>query len=143
MGFELLEGITSADYAFRCRERDLGGLFRESALAMMALLLDHPPAVEKREERGLQLENPAADMLLFNYLGEFIFYKDSESLLLLPGAVRVWEEDGLFRLDAVLEGERIEPSRHLFHVDIKAVTLHGFEVVREGDMWRATVVLDV
>ncbi len=143
MGFELLEGITSADYAYRCREADLDGLFRESALAMTALLLENPAAVEKREERGLHLENPAADMLLYNYLGEFIYYKDSENLLLLPGAVKVWEEAGLFRLDAVLVGERIDPSRHLFHVDIKAVTLHGLEVVKEGDLWRATVVLDV
>jgi SHS2 domain-containing protein len=40
-------------------------------------------------------------------------------------------------------GEGIEPSRHEQGVDVKAVTLHRFEVCKIPAGWRAFIVFDI
>ncbi|OYT40589.1 hypothetical protein B6U80_02575 [Candidatus Pacearchaeota archaeon ex4484_26] len=40
-------------------------------------------------------------------------------------------------------GEKIDVKRHQSLVDVKAVTMHLFEVKKQGKYWKARVVLDV
>jgi len=61
----------------------------------------------------------------------------------LPGIVRYASACPTGLLVATLRGERIDPDRHGLRADVKAVTLHGFSLVRRGSGWEATVVLDI
>ena len=40
-------------------------------------------------------------------------------------------------------GEKIDMKKHEMLVDVKAVTMHMFEVKKEKNIWKARVVLDV
>jgi SHS2 domain-containing protein len=81
--------------------------------------------------------------LLFSFLQELIFYKDARRLLLHADRVRIEEREGLFRLEAQVSGEQIDAGGHRLLVDVKAVTLHRFQLLLEDRIWKAIVVLDV
>ena len=139
----MLEGLTLADAAFRAEEADLEELFRTAWRATLELMLPDPSTLRARERRRIALANPAVDLLLFDFLGELIYYKDAEGLLLgLEGLVIRGGPDG-YGLEAQAAGETADPARHALGVDVKAVTLHRLAVELTPEGWQATVVLDV
>jgi SHS2 domain-containing protein len=139
----MLEGLTRADAAFRAEEADLGELFRTAWRAALELMLPEPATLRRLKRRRIELANPALDLLLFDFLGELIYHKDAEGLLLGLERVAVREAPGGYRLEAEAAGEAVDPARHALGVDVKAVTLHRLAVERTPQGWQATVVLDV
>jgi SHS2 domain-containing protein len=139
----MLEGLTLADAAFRAEEDSLEELFRTAWRATLELMLPDPSTLRSAERRAIALANPAVDLLLFDFLGELIYYKDSEALLLDLQRLRVRGEPGAYSLEAEAAGEAVDPARQALGVDVKAVTLHHLAVERTPQGWQATVVLDV
>jgi SHS2 domain-containing protein len=93
--------------------------------------------------RGFHAQAEDLERLLFEYLQQFIFFKDAEQLLLRVSKVAITQETGVLGLTAEAAGEKIDPSRHDLNADVKAVTLHRFCVRHEPEGWIATVVLDI
>lgn len=141
--FEIIDGVTRADVAFRAYGGTITELFASAALALMSIMLVNPEGIVFSTKRSIALDNRDRELLLFEFLNEFLFFKDSELLLLKPESVDIEEVDGEFRLQCDARGEHIDRNRHAFNVDIKAVTMHGLSVARESEQWFATVVLDV
>ncbi len=139
----MLEELTLADVAFRAEEDTLEELFRTAWRATLELMLPDPSTLRQAERRGIALANPAVDLLLFDFLGELIYYKDAEGLLLDLRRLSVQGEPDGYRLEAEAAGEAVDPARHALGVDVKAVTLHHLAVERTAKGWQATVVLDV
>jgi SHS2 domain-containing protein len=106
-------------------------------------MIDNLEAIALHETRTFTLENDALDMLLFNFLQEFVYYKDSELLLLRAQQVQIEEKDGESHLSAVTHGEMLDRDRHQERVDVKAVTLHRFQLEKTDDGWTAMVILDI
>jgi SHS2 domain-containing protein len=143
MNYEFLEDVAIADIAFRAWGKDLGELFKAAGDATMNAMIDNLEAIEPKEQQNISLENDELDMLLFNFLQEFIYYKDSEQLLLRAQQVEFSERDGNHQLTAVFRGETLDPHRHEQRVDVKAVTLHRFQLEKTDDGWTAMVILDI
>ena len=143
MPYRFLEHLATADIAFEAIGADLEKLFVSAARATINTMLDDLDTLATRASRNIALSNTELDLLLFDYLQELIYYKDSEGLLLLPESIDVNEQDGNFLLRSTLAGEEIDPSRHEQLTDVKAVTLHRFELKRISEGWRAIVILDV
>lgn len=132
-----------ADVAFEAWGATREELFAASAGALLRTMVANPEEVERRQDIAISLEHEELDLLLFDFLGELIFYKDARRLLLHADEVRINDVEGGFRLDAPAWGEKIDSQRHKLLVDVKAVTLHRFQVVCENGAWKATIVLDV
>ncbi|HWO43002.1 MAG TPA: archease [Candidatus Eisenbacteria bacterium] len=143
MPYEFLEDVAIADIAFRSWAKDLEGVFIESGNALTNVMVEDLESIEAREERAVRAENDALDMLLFDFLGQLIYFKDAEKLLLRALEVKVIQRDGRFALDARLAGEPIDVTRHRLRVDVKAVTLHQFRLEKTDDEWQAFVILDI
>jgi len=143
MEFELLEDITRADLAFRVRGSSLDELFFAAAQALSGIMLEQPGLVRRGRRVSISMRERDLDMLLYDFLQEFVFYKDAESLLLVPDSVQVSNNTEGYSINAVASGEQIDRGRHRFTVDIKSVTMHNLAVVRNDGYWSATVVLDV
>ncbi len=143
MGYRLLEGLTQADVAFRAEEESLEELFRTAWQATLELMLPDSGSLRRTARRRTALANPALDLLLFDFLGELIYYKDAEGLLLDLESLALEGGPGGYRLEAAAAGEAADPARHELGLDVKAVTLHHLAVERVPRGWRATVVLDV
>jgi len=143
MPFRYREDIATADVAFEAWGETREELFISSAAALLGTMTAAPEQVARQEALTIRLEHEELDLLLWSFLQELVFYKDARRLLLHADRVRIEERDGLFCLEAAVSGERIEAGRHRLLVDVKAVTLHRFQVAFVDNLWRAAVVLDV
>lgn len=144
MPYRFLEDIAIADVAFEAWGSSLEEMFVAAASATMRVMVEDLETIDRREQRTLHLEAEAVDLLLFQFLQELIFFKDAEQLLLPADSVAVQQrgEDD-WELTAVVCGEVIDPKRHELLVDVKAVTLHRFQVEALESGWKASVILDI
>jgi SHS2 domain-containing protein len=143
MPYAFIDELTVADIAFRAWGRSLEETFTAAAEAVMNAMVDDLSTIQPHETRELSLEDEALDMLLFNFLQEFIYYKDAEQLLLRVRELSIAAEHSPYSLRATVVGEAIDPQRHPMRVDVKAVTLHHFALAQTASGWEATVVLDI
>jgi SHS2 domain-containing protein len=143
MSYEFLEEIATADIAFRAWGKDLEELFKSAGDATIHVMIEDLETIEPKQTHNFDLENDALDMLLFDFLQELITYKDSDQLLLRPQQIQFEEKDGIHRLSAVTKGEKLDPKKHEQQVDVKAVTLHQFQLEKTEEGWTAMVILDI
>jgi SHS2 domain-containing protein len=143
MSYEFLEDIAIADIAFRAWGENLEEVFKAAADATVNAMIDNLDAIELKETRTFSLENDALDLLLFNFLQEFIYYKDSELLLLRAQQIQIEKKNADYHLTAVTRGEMLNRERHQERVDVKAVTLHRFQLEKTDEGWMAMVILDI
>lgn len=144
MSYRFIEGLTVADIAFEARGKTFEELFSSAGLAVTATQLQDLRTIRKKESRSFELTNKAIDLLLFNFLQELIYWKDVDLLLFKSFELSIRKKpDGSYLLTGTGAGEPIDVTRHRLRVDVKAVTMHKFEVTSDADGWKATVVLDI
>jgi SHS2 domain-containing protein len=143
MPYEYLDDIATADVAFIAWGATVEELFIAASDAVLNVMVKSLDAVERSEERRLELESDELEMLLFDLLQEIIFFKDADQLLLRIGSVRIRSADGSVSLTAEAFGEKIDPAKHELIVDVKAVTFHRYRVEQTPRGWEAMVILDI
>ncbi len=143
MPYRYLDEMATADVAFQAEAPDLEALFITAAEATVHVMIDDLTAIRRRTERRVTLQAEDIELLLFQFLQEFVFFKDAEGLLLLPEKVEIVQQPQKHRLKATVCGEVIDRNRHDLIVDIKAVTLHRFRVTQTDSGWETLVVLDI
>lgn len=110
MPYEFLEDVATADIAFRAWGENLEELFQAAGDATINVMIENLDQIELKEQRTFSLENDALDMLLFNFLQEFIYYKDSELLLLRAQQVKIEDKNSEYQLSAVTQGEKLDST---------------------------------
>ncbi len=143
MSYELIENITSADIAVRVKAPSLNILFEYGAEALMSEMIEDISSINKSVSKTGSIEGPDLSLLYFEFLNEFLFFKDAENLLLLPDEIAVSCAEGLYMCSFTLTGEKINRDVHQFRVDIKAVTLHALALYEENGIFIAESVFDV
>lgn len=143
MDYELVENITSADVAIRVRAESLNQLFISGAKALMSEMVDDISSIRSTASRDGILEGKDLSILYFEFLNEFLFFRDAESLLLVPVEVEISEAGGLFSCRYRLAGEKINREIHKFKVEVKAVTLHNLKIYESDGLFIAESVFDV
>jgi SHS2 domain-containing protein len=138
----VVEDVTLADVGLEVDAADLDDLFATAARALAELAVE-PATLAPAAERSVALEAPDLELLLYDWLAELVFLKDSERTVFPEAAVRVTSGSPC-RLTAVLRGGRIERGRTVLRADAKAVTFHQF-ALEHGPAagWRARFVVDV
>lgn len=142
--YEFLEH--TADILFQAKAETLEELFEQSALAveesMIKLKQIQPKKEIKIKGRNLKLE-----YLLFDFLNDLLFYKDSQQLLFSKFKCKIKEhKEGKkagYELNCSAFGEKLNPDKHEQKVDVKAITMHLFEVKKKGKSWMAQVLIDI
>jgi SHS2 domain-containing protein len=143
MSYEIIDSISRADIAYRVRGKDPGELFATGAAALVSIMLKNPEAIRPSSVVTFNCKSSGLDLLYFDFLSEFIYYKDSKKLILLPESVHIKQTNDTYYLACRANGEIIDRTRHIFNVDIKAVTMHNLIVEKSNNEWTATVVVDV
>ncbi|SFM50961.1 archease [Thermodesulforhabdus norvegica] len=147
MPYEYIEDWAPADQAFRAWGNAMEELFRSAVDALLGVMVSDPDLIYPEKKRNLSLREESPEFLLYQLLREIIYLKDSEHLLLRIGTdtrdllIRQ-EKDGWF-LDCNLLGQNLNAYRGEFLVDVKAVTLHRFSLMKTDRGWEATVVVDI
>ncbi|MBI4148160.1 archease [Candidatus Woesearchaeota archaeon] len=139
--FVFVEGVATADAVFDAFGKDVNELFSNAALALTAIMID-PVSLRAVKRKKIVLEEKDVPSLLFRFLEELIFLKDT--VLFLPKTCKVnVVEKKKVKLVAECVGATIDYKRHKLGVDAKAVTYHKFDVMQEKSGWKARVVIDI
>jgi SHS2 domain-containing protein len=139
--FHFREDVSIADCAIEVWGDSLGDLLEISARALSELMAE-PGAIAERERRPVRLIAESEELLLFDWIGEILFLKDRDRVILPRAEVRVNETRPL-ELVATLFGDVVDPGRTRRNVDVKAITMHELRVAREGKEWHGHFVVDL
>ena len=142
--YKVLEKVAIADIAYEAFGKDLNELFENAAFAIFEMMVDIK-TVDAKKKLEVKLENEKIENLLYDFLSEILFLKDSKYVVFKKVKVLIIEnkKNKLFELKAVLEGDKINSIKQKLENDIKAVTMHMFEVKKEKSGYKATVVVDI
>jgi len=139
--YKFLEDVAIADIAFEAYGKSLNEVFENAAFAIFELSADLD-TLNANKKVEFELENKKLDNLLYDFLSEILFLKDSKYMVFKHVHVSI-NEGKKNKLKAVLEGDKINPEVQHLENDIKAVTMHMFELKKEKNQWKATVVVDI
>ena len=114
-------------------------LFSRAALGMFQVI-GETSAVKPSERREIRVEAEDRAALLTRWLSELNFLHITEEMMFSRFEVEFCEET---KLIAAAYGERIDPSRHVIHTEIKAVTFHGLQIEQGERLCRAQVIFDL
>jgi SHS2 domain-containing protein len=143
MPYKFLEDLSIADAAFEATGSTLKEVFESSALAVTNTMIRNTESIEQKVKKEIKVESDTVEMLLFNFLQELVFYKDAEQLVFSKFDVDITPKGKKWKLSATAYGEKLDRERHQWVVDVKAVTLHHFELKETASGWRAQVILDI
>ena len=138
---KFLEKVAIADIAYEAYGKDLNELFENAALAIFELSAEIS-TVDAKKKVNVNLENEKIDNLLYDFLSEILFLKDSKYMVFKKVKVSI-KEGKTNKISAILEGDTINPEKQHLENDIKAVTMHMFELKKEKNRYKATVVVDI
>ncbi len=117
-----LNDIATVDVAIESRGNTLEELFSASAMATFEVMANIS-GIQPEIKKTLRMENPEIDDLLFDWLAELIYLKDSEFMLFSKYNLKI-TKDMNYNLEAEILGEEINQSRHDLRCDVKAITFH-------------------
>ena len=140
MGYTFIDH--TADVAADLTGRTLEELLVAAAQALTDTLTDldrvHPVITQ-----FVTVEAATVEDLLVDWLNELLYRFEVQNMLFSGATLDVEERGGRWHLSATVAGEMLDPSRHPSRVLVKSATYHGLSVTREGDEWRARIVLDI
>lgn len=139
--WEFLDMIALADCAMDVEGSSLDDLFATAARAVAEVMVD-PATVVITHERRVSLSAPSLDLLLYDWLSELLYLKDSEQMVFTEAEVLVTPASPC-RLEGRLRGGVIDRERTELRADAKAVTFHQFVLEPRGDGWHARLVIDI
>jgi SHS2 domain-containing protein len=130
---------TTADLAISAIAGTLQGLYATAATGLFSLLAD-PSSIRPITQRTVTAEAGDQVGLLIAFLNELLFLHESEDWLMASVSITTLSST---RIEAVVAGEAIDPTRHQIQHHIKAVTYHRASIRRTSRGWEATVIVDV
>ena len=128
----------TADIMFEAYGSSLNKLFENSGLATEDTMVNLKQ-IKPKIKKIVELENKDIETLLFDFLCEFIYFKDAELLLFSKIKVKITKG---FKLKAELFGDKLT-EKHEQKVDVKAVTFHKFKIEKKDNNYIARVILDI
>jgi SHS2 domain-containing protein len=143
MPYQYRDDIARGDVAFTAWGATRDELFCSAAEATIGVMVENLTSIKAEIHVEIALAHDELDLLLYDFLNELIFLKDSKRLLLLPHEVNISQTGARFSLLAKLSGEHPDQTRHHLAVDVKAVTMHKLSLEQTELRWQTTVVLDV
>ena len=131
----------TADLGIEGHGKNLNELFKNCALAIFECTANIKK-IDSKEERKIKLKNKKIDDLLYDFLSEIIYLRDADSIIFKDCDIKIGEGKE-YVLNANLVGEHINHDKHELFKDIKAITLHMFEVKKVKNEWTAKMIVDI
>ena len=137
--FELIEH--TADIGVRVYAKDLKELFKNSAEALVFLLVNQKK--EGRKEKTIKLEAESWEDLLVSWLNELISLFFAEKFLFCSCNLEVKENRSLKILEAKIKGIDFDPYSNKINMEIKAATYHNLKIKKKEDKVEVEIIFDI
>lgn len=135
--FEIVDH--TADVGIVAYGADMEELFSNAALALLALIAE-PGVVEGRLRFELEVTGRDRESLLVEWLNELIYMFDVRRVLCSRFDIQFPTANNL---KATCYGEHLDPVKHRIKTGVKAATYHMLRLDRDGNGYRAEIILDV
>lgn len=117
----------------------LEDLFQNAGYALFDTIVN-AAAITPAISRTVEITGDDPEMLLMNWLRELLYLCAVHQEVYAEFRIDALRTDAL---TATISGEPLEPEKHDFHTEIKAITYHQFCVTHEHNFWQARVLFDV
>ena len=141
MPYKYLEDVAVADVEFEATGKTLEELFVSCAEALENSMADLK-LISPKIKKEIKLKNESADLLLYDFLSELIYLKDTEQMLFGKFSVKI-KQGKNFEMIAEISGEKINPKKHKLEDDVKAVTMHDYKIEKTKSGFRIQILLDI
>jgi SHS2 domain-containing protein len=131
----------TADVGFHVEGESLDDLFTTAAEALIDYIVVSRAAVLPIASESVNLKADDLAELLVAWLNELIFRCETQHRVY--GRVEARVDASRCQLEATIEGEPIDRSRHILDHEVKAVTRHDAKVWKTDGGWNARVILDI
>ena len=138
MKFKYLENVAIADIAFEAYGKTLNEVFENCAYAFFDITCN-PKTIKQKIRIIIKLKDKDEKKLLYDFLSELIFLKDSKQLIFSKVKINIKDE----KLKATLYGDKISYDKHELRNDVKAITYHMFNLEKIKNNYKATIVVDI
>lgn len=129
----------TADVGITAYGKNLLELFTYAAKGMYSLLVDLK-TVQAKESKLIHLKAANIEELLIRWLNELLYWTATEKTVFAKFKVtKVTDRD----LYAEIRGEKIEPGKHKFGLEIKAATYHNLKIKHTLKGYEVTIIFDV
>jgi len=132
----------TADVLFVAQAASQGELFEQCGLAVEEAQVPLKN-IKPKQKKEINLENSTLEKLLFDFLDELLFLKDTEGLIFSKFKCKVEEKKNKFLLKCKAQGDKFDPNKHEQKVDAKAITMHMYKVEEIKGGWKAQVLVDI
>ena len=132
----------TADVMFEAYGSDLNELFENAALATEEIMVDMK-SIDSKIVHIISISSDSVEDLLYDFLSELIFVKDTESFLFNKFKISIFNKNKKYELKAECHGEIINRIKHRLNADAKAITKHKFEIKKIKDRYTAHVIVDI
>lgn len=143
MPYRFLEEKSIADIAFEATGKNLRELLESAAFAVTSTMIKDLSMIDGKVKKKIIVEAENSEMIVYKFLQHLVFLKDAEQLLFNKFEIDIVPKNKGWKLNVIAYGEKLNPEKHDLQTDVKAVTMHNFEVKETGDGWKAAVVLDI
>lgn len=140
--FVYLDDVAIADIAFDAYGKTLEELFTHCAEAVFTMMVNLK-TVDVTVAREIHLRADTIERLLYDFLSELVYLKDTELLLFKTVKVTLGRQGREHTLQATLHGDVIDREKHELGNDVKAITMHQFAITKEKNGYKARVVVDI
>jgi SHS2 domain-containing protein len=135
--FEIVDH--TADVGIIAYGANMEEVFSHAAQALFSLITE-PESVEEKLHLDLEVSSKDRDSLLVEWLNELIYLFDVQHILFNRFDIESLTHD---QLKATCYGENFDPMKHKIKVGVKAATYHMLKLDRNGDGYRAQMILDI
>jgi SHS2 domain-containing protein len=130
----------TADLGLRIQSPTIPALFAEAGQALFELVIENFNDIQAVSQHSVHLSQAQLDLLLFDWLNELLYLFETKRFV--GDRFDVNYHDGT--LDATVQGEPWDESRHHLDHEVKAITYHRLKVEQQTDgTWLAEVIVDI
>jgi len=125
-----------ADIGFEAYGHTEEELFQNAACALFSLITDLG-AIHPDTERHVEVHGNSESLIVF--LNELLYLWDVERFI--PKTIKIIRDGA--NITITLRGEIFDEKRHTITGAVKAVTYHQFSILKEEEMLKATLIIDM
>jgi SHS2 domain-containing protein len=129
----------TADIGIIAYGADVEELFSNAALALFSLITE-PESIEEKFHLNLKVSSEDRDSLLVEWLNELIYLFDAKHILFSRFDIESLTHN---ELKATCYGEGFDPMRHKIKRGVKAATYHMIKLDKNGNGYKAQIILDI
>ena len=132
----------TADIGFYSYGNNLEEVFENAGLAMFNVI-SNTDDIRPVETKEISVTSEDKISLLYDFLEELLFMHEVEFMLFSQFEVAIKKDGENYKLDAAIKGEEINWEIHERGEEVKAITFHMMDIVKEDDLYKSSVILDL